>query len=359
MTTCQRIGPLLHPDLDTDLEHGAPAKVHRNKRARCKAIVLGALACGGPVSLFMGLAIAWNGRPVWAGVLSPHGQALTPPSRVWCQRGPGEPACPASILPLPRLQSDLAACVVLRDELDVPEWLAYHRRLGIGAFYIYDHNGTVPLTDAAPYASLAAGDVRYNYFNQYLGESPQLAVYNECREQFFGQHRWMTFIDPDEFIVLQQPEITLPKFLAGYEDFGALVVNWRLFGSSNHSRRPTGRVVDNYIHCYPRDHSNSIHVKVIANTRFTTRIDSPHSAEYVQGKFAVTESHQPHGRPETPLISMNEIALYHYVVKSQEDFDRKRARGAVHGVANIRPENFLQEVDSEAVDLCDRLVGSP
>jgi hypothetical protein len=359
MTEVQRAGPQPQPRSDIDLEHNTPTRAHCSKRASCKAIVLGALACGGPVSLVMCLANVWNSRLSRTEVLSPHGQALTPPPRVWCQRAPGEPACPASILPLPRLQSYLAACVVLRDELDVPEWLAYHRRLGIGAFYIYDHNGTMPLTDTVPYASLAAGDVRYTYFNQYLGESPQLAVYNECREQFFGQHRWMTFIDPDEFIVLQQPEMILPKFLAGYEEFGALVVNWRLFGSSNHTHRPAGRVVDNYIHCYPRDHSNSIHVKVIANTRFTHLIASPHQAEYVRGKFAVTESRQPHGRPETPLISMNEIALYHYVVKSQEDFDRKRARGAVHGVENIRPENFLQEVDSEAVDLCDRLVGSP
>lgn len=45
---------------------------------------------------------------------------------------------------------------------------------------------------------------------------------------------------------------SLPKFLAGYKDYGGVVLNWMLFGSSGHVKRPEGKLctqVDNETCC--------------------------------------------------------------------------------------------------------------
>lgn len=47
-----------------------------------------------------------------------------------------------------------------------------------------------------------------------------------------ANHRWMGFIDADEFVVLTDGTPDLPTLLRDYEDHGALALNWRMFGSS-------------------------------------------------------------------------------------------------------------------------------
>jgi hypothetical protein len=57
---------------------------------------------------------------------------------------------------------------------------------------------------------------------------PQLYVYDTCIQQYRARHRWMAFIDADEFFVLRDARAPdLPALLAEYEQFGALAVNWQ------------------------------------------------------------------------------------------------------------------------------------
>ena len=57
---------------------------------------------------------------------------------------------------------------------------------------------------------------------------PQLHVYDTCIRRFRARHRWMAFIDADEFVVLRSPLVPdLPALLADFEDFGGLAVNWQ------------------------------------------------------------------------------------------------------------------------------------
>ena len=51
--------------------------------------------------------------------------------------------------------------------------------------------------------------------------------------------RFMGFLDADEFIIMKDPSIPdLPSLLERFEDYGGLVLNWRLFGSSGLLTRP-------------------------------------------------------------------------------------------------------------------------
>ncbi len=78
---------------------------------------------------------------------------------------------------------------------------------------------------------------------------PQLYVYDICLTKFGEYHKWMAFLDVDEFLVLQPQAGSkkLPEFLRGYEDFGGLVANMKVFGSSGFKQRPPGSVLRNYL----------------------------------------------------------------------------------------------------------------
>lgn len=150
--------------------------------------------------------------------------------------------------------------------------------------------------------------------------------------RFRHRHRWLAFIDADEFIVLQEPQYqrrpswaqqqqmqtqTQPSrgvpaaassdgssgasaaggndggsseavraadittFLQQYEQYGGLAVNWVIFGSSGHTVRPRGGVLVNYRACLPLSHEQNTHVKVIANTKYLMTVgDDPHRVYY-------------------------------------------------------------------------------
>ena len=78
---------------------------------------------------------------------------------------------------------------------------------------------------------------------------PQLYVYDICLTKFGEYHKWMALLDIDEYLVLQ-PQAgpkSLPDFLRGYEDFGGLVANMKVFGSSGFKLRPQGSILRNYL----------------------------------------------------------------------------------------------------------------
>jgi hypothetical protein len=78
---------------------------------------------------------------------------------------------------------------------------------------------------------------------------PQLYVYDICLTKFGEYHKWMAFLEVDEFLVLQ-PEAgarKLPEFLQDFNDYGGLVANMRVFGSSGFKSRPQGSILRNYL----------------------------------------------------------------------------------------------------------------
>ena len=57
---------------------------------------------------------------------------------------------------------------------------------------------------------------------------PQLYIYSKCIRNHGSRHRWMAFIDADEFFVIKDGTPGLPALLREYEDFGGLAVNWQV-----------------------------------------------------------------------------------------------------------------------------------
>lgn len=58
----------------------------------------------------------------------------------------------------------VAMCLIVKDQpRDVVEWVHHHQRIGVGKFYVFDHNSSVPLVKEL-HPLIEAGAVRYQYF---------------------------------------------------------------------------------------------------------------------------------------------------------------------------------------------------
>ena len=252
-------------------------------------------------------------------------------------------------------RSYIAICSIVKNQAeDVLEWVLYHMMLGVGTIYIFDHNSTNPMkTKLLPL--IKKGNVDYTYLKEIPQASnlnPQLWAYQQCIKRYWNHHQFLAFLDADEFIVINQGEgdQNLPRFLKQFEPYGALGVNWRIMGSDNHTARPVGGALENYLSCFPETESSiQRHVKSILNTKFRAEISQdPHHFQ-IFGANTVDVTGKIIDGPFNDNFSLHPIALQHYLFKSLEDFKSKNQRGS--GDGGKKPMEFF-DLSALATDRC-------
>ncbi|KAK9803282.1 hypothetical protein WJX72_006976 [[Myrmecia] bisecta] len=250
--------------------------------------------------------------------------------------------------------NSVAMCLVVKNQNDdIREWIQHHQQLGVSKFYVWDNNSSVPMLQQL-YDLVESGVVDYRYFLEFEHPSrfAQSWVYDQCLQRYGGDHRWIAFMDADEFLVLKPGYTQLPDLLREYEDYGGLAINWIMFGSSGHVTRPKGSTLTAYSKCLPKDNKNNLHVKVIANTKYATSVGaSPHGFLYRDSKFAVDVLLNRVDGPFTKAVRTDKVVIHHYVLKSLEEFRGKMLRGAAHGHLS-KDMSFFQKVDEQATVDC-------
>ena len=268
-----------------------------------------------------------------------------------CSPDLGMPICPPDIQPYRRLKTPLAICAVVRDDPDLLEWLEHNRRLGFGAFYLFgDHESTPSF--ALTQKNLTQGDVYYHSFNAVLGDhSAQSTAHNACITRFASRHQWMAFFDSDEFLFLPDPARDLGALLSRFSRYGGVAINWRVLGSSGHVIRAEGKLVDNYVLCYPADDDINRYAKVIANTHFLVGAGpQTHDFSFRDGRFVVDDALRPVRGAKTDRFSERSFVLYHYLTKSLAEHGARIDR---RGVQEHPPSlNDIVEIDARATDFC-------
>jgi hypothetical protein len=251
----------------------------------------------------------------------------------------------------------LSLCLIIKDEYQyLPEWLDWHRKLGVEHFYIFD-NGTQHQLRSL----LTDDDVT---LRRVSGVSVQMATYRHCVVEHGHESNWIGFIDTDEFIVPRKSD-DLPSMLTPYETFGGLGINWLMFGTSGLLTRPESQV-RSFIFRTPNEFSANDHIKSIVQPRFVLpRVPgSPHAFPYKEGAHCVNELGAPiegsFSRNSTTLMQLN-----HYYCRSRQEIDEKLKRGRADTGTFKRLEDFLS-VDRESTvedrtarELKERLDGSP
>jgi hypothetical protein len=137
----------------------------------------------------------------------------------------------------------IAVVAILRDEQRfVEEWIAYHRVIGVDRFFLYDHDPSRPLRSLLhaheSYVAVVdwSGDL-----SALPGTTAQLKAYTHALGLLPSDCSWVAFIDGDEFIVLRR-HARLGEFLAGFDRFATVVLNWHSFGHNGYYDDPPGLI---------------------------------------------------------------------------------------------------------------------
>ena len=165
----------------------------------------------------------------------------------------------------------IVACLK-NEALNLPEWLDFHRAIGVEHFYLYD-NGS---TDNTKELCEGQDDITYSYNTMDLC---QFACYFNAVTAYRDQSTWMAFIDLDEFLF--SPKGDLKTQLKDYEQFPGIAVNEVFYGSNGHETRPSGGVLLNYT---KRNKDVNTHIKSICQPAHTLcPALNPHSFWYTTG----------------------------------------------------------------------------
>lgn len=169
---------------------------------------------------------------------------------------------------------------------------------------------------------------------------PQLHYYNECNRLYGHRHRWIGYLDADEFLeIVDRPGQSMAEFLHDYEAFGAVGINWIMHNSDGLLDRPPS-VRPSFKSCIydgtDGSDSDNKHIKTFVQTRFYERALSPHDFQLNSSMFTVGEDGKQVVGPWRNPITRNKIALHHYFTKSKAEFEVKINRSN----ANDAPKDW-------------------
>lgn len=254
----------------------------------------------------------------------------------------------------------LSLCSVYRDHAEyLREWIEFHRLVGVERFFLYDNESTDDHQEVlAPYVARGIVDVRDWPTPSSVERGVPWSIigaFNDCIERRRQDSRWIGFIDVDEFLFSPTGR-PLPEVLPEFEQFSGVEVSRLDFGPSGHRTKPTGLVIESYVHrrAYTQPKKDWEHVKSVVDPTRVDQAFNAHGFFYTDG-YAVRENReraleQPPGRRVFPMASL--LRINHYISKSAEEYERKGVQWANAGVPwpDVDPAGFLEFLSAEQDD---------
>ena len=245
-------------------------------------------------------------------------------------------------------------CTVVKDaEAYLEEWIDFHLAgMKFQQIFLYDNSDAFDLkgwyenTRKHPVYSMV--EVIHYPGNSWIEEKEdyiQNIIYSDCVERFGTdptgpQHEYLALIDIDEYLVLQDYPHKYQEIRGVLQDYlvpygGALIVNWMLFGTSNHTIYAPLPITKRFQF---RDNTTHHVVKSIVKSTDFHYMRNPHAAKLrngalvrttkypgaVQNEPTSTTKASDHDRPSGVLL------VYHYRYTSTKEYISKRcSRGAL------------------------------
>ena len=230
----------------------------------------------------------------------------------------------------------------------MPEFFTHHYyHHGVRRFYVYDDGSQPPLSAKPFISSWGIPDSAINF--TYISDDTivdrgnlQVDMYTDCTRRARNRHKWVAWLDPDEFLEMRgENPPTLKNFLQGWEKnetVGALGVHWLAHNSDGHLEIQARDIRKSYTMCVdstpletdqepnacPKPANK--HVKTFVRTDRFKEIENIHWAKTTDDTIEVNEHgdliwtwcHEP--------VTHDIWALHHYITKSREDFEIKKGR---------------------------------
>ena len=231
----------------------------------------------------------------------------------------------------------------------IEEWIKYHLIIGVEHFYIFDNGSTDgTLKIMKPYI-----DDNIITLINFPGFKMQIKAYNTAIKKFKNYTKYMAFIDADEFIyphdkksVLEILEKHLTKF-----NYGGLAVNWRMFGSSGHEKKPNGYVISNYLYrADDKTGAGNECIKSIVNPRKVLFFHNPHYPIYFPLFYSISEKNKRVRKWKNHDDHIDEIQLNHYFTKSKEEWITRRSVARADTGTKRQMEEFYKHDNNDIYD---------
>ena len=233
-----------------------------------------------------------------------------------------------------RRRDTIAICAIQKGSLSfIDEWIDYNLAIGFDKIYLYDNSPDFELQEWHKEKNYTQVDITH-----FPGKVKQLPAYDDCIERIKGEvegnkpkHKWIAFIDLDEFIVLKKHEtiLQLLQEKCDSERRGGLALNWYLFGYNNQTKYRPLPLTKRF---QMRANETDDHVKVILRTDQIGNggsFKNPHSYRYknwsltfdTSGKWLIRKDWININGPSDVAV------IHHYQTKSLEEFMSRCKRG--------------------------------
>ena len=261
--------------------------------------------------------------------------------------------------------------MIQNDQDYIQEWLDHHRSIGFNHFYIYDNESTPPYSTLGEDVTITYWDESYYFepiapkLNEALisenSNSPkrmmelnsnilttthltnypaksnkQYKAYQHCLNEYGDQHDWIAFIDSDELIMLGEGEI-LDSLLSEFNEFGQLLMYWRMFSSSGHTTKQSSQITA-YTEWFP-----DFQFKPFVQPSKTAIASDIHLfSTYFQFK-TVNENKEDIrlNFNQSSTHSSNRIWVNHYWGRSRQDFEETKL--IRKGGATLRNDEYYEK----------------
>ncbi len=262
---------------------------------------------------------------------------------------------------------DLALVSIMRDEHPyILEWVAYHRVVGVTDLTVYDNNSKDGSTEllARLHELKVVNHVPWPASGQ---DSPQISAYRhyrDCRASA-GSNNWALYIDADEFAVPVEHDTlveALDDIVTLAPDAKAIAINWKTFGTSGQQKANPGLVVERFQKCAEggRAPNNCVKSAVCLQALSDPHI---HVHQIVNGRYVseLGEDVEIYGNGMSRQVSHERVQINHYMTKSVEEWQDKKARGNANlsdghqqKYARLNDELFQRADRNESV--CERIL---
>lgn len=244
------------------------------------------------------------------------------------------------------------ATVIQNEDRYLPEWITYYRLMGASHFWLYDNDSKIPASKSTE--KINHGDITVVPLP---GRSAgrQVRAFTDAVLRARGKTTWLALIDVDEFIVPKKdPDIC--DLLKNYESFGALAINWQMFGSSGHKVRPICLQIEAYTKRKRVGTRVNRHVKVIVRPERVSKARCPHSVFTKKGFMTVNEKRAAVDGPFSLPVSTDIVQINHYFTRSLEEYRFKISKGDANGAV---PKNMTQfySIDRSSTETDTSAVG--
>ena len=227
------------------------------------------------------------------------------------------------------------------------EWIAYHRMIGFTDFIIFSNDCTDG-TNLILNRLDSIGAVQHYDNPQGKGMDPQRSAYSRANKlSIVRKSDWVCILDADEFLSVTTGDGSVNALIEACDGADAISVNWRLIGSGGQAHRENGPVTRRFT--IGADLDNPTHGLVsgfktlfrplafdyfgVHRPRFLkNRIPSAGTVKWVNGSgLDLGEAFYAKGwRSGASQIGYEYATVYHYAVKSREEFLLKRLRGTAN-----------------------------